>query len=166
MHNPIPYIIGFFGCLVYDFSSYIVKSFLLFVIFVVFTVAEPAFKISRIFAFEFFILILFSCFSLILIIQSNDFLSFYLALELQALCFYALASFKRNSAFSVEAGLKYFIIGAFSSGIFLFGCSIVYGVTGTTNFSIFSLLYSVEYFSFFFNGALGLFFIILGFFLN
>jgi len=49
----------------------------------------------------------------------------YLALELQSLALYVLATFKRDSAFSTEAGLKYFIVGAFSSGLILFGCSLI-----------------------------------------
>jgi len=53
---------------------------------------------------------------------------------MQALCFYVLATFKKNSAFSTEAGLKYFILGAFSSSLFLFGSSILYGISGTVNF--------------------------------
>jgi NADH:ubiquinone oxidoreductase subunit 2 (subunit N) len=58
----------------------------------------------------------------------------YLSIELQSLSFYILASFKKDSAFSIDAGLKYFILGAFSSGLFLFGSSILYGIGGTTNF--------------------------------
>jgi NADH:ubiquinone oxidoreductase subunit 2 (subunit N) len=59
---------------------------------------------------------------------------------MQALCFYILASFRRNSAFSTEAGLKYFISGSFISGIFLFGCSLIYGGLGTLNFNSIKLL--------------------------
>jgi len=85
-------------------------------------------------AFEYILLILFSTSSMLLMISSYDFISMYLTVELQSLCFYVLAASKRNSEFSTEAGLKYFILGAFSSGILLFGCSIIYGFTGITNF--------------------------------
>jgi NADH-quinone oxidoreductase subunit N len=61
---------------------------------------------------------------------------------MQALCFYILASFRRNSAFSTEAGLKYFISGSFISGLFLFGASLIYGALGTLNFNNLSLLLS------------------------
>jgi len=64
----------------------------------------------------------------------------YLAIELQSFCSYILSAFKRNSEFSAEAGLKYFILGAFSSGFLLFGCSLIYGFTGTTNYEQISLL--------------------------
>jgi NADH-quinone oxidoreductase subunit N len=58
----------------------------------------------------------------------------YLAIELQSLAFYVLAAYQRNSEFSTEAGLKYFILGALSSGLLLLGQSLVYGFTGITQF--------------------------------
>lgn len=86
-------------------------------------------------AFEYILLILLSTLSMLFLISSADFLSLYLAIELQSLSFYVLAALKRNSEFSTEAGLKYFLLGAFSSGLLLFGCSLLYGFTGVTNFS-------------------------------
>jgi len=85
--------------------------------------------------FESIILILFSTCSMLFLVSSYDLIAMYLAIELQGLSFYILAASKRNSEFSTEAGLKYFILGAFSSGILLFGCSMVYGFTGLTHFS-------------------------------
>ena len=84
--------------------------------------------------FEYSVLILFALLGIFFICSSNDFITAYLSIELQSLSFYILAAFKKDSAFSVDAGLKYFILGAFSSGLFLFGSSILYGVSGTTNF--------------------------------
>jgi len=70
----------------------------------------------------------------------------YLSLELQSFCSYILAAFKRNSEFSSEAGLKYFILGAFSSGFLLFGCSLVYGFTGTTSYNnLFLFSFNLNY---------------------
>jgi NADH-quinone oxidoreductase subunit N len=66
-------------------------------------------------------------------VASNDLLSIYLAMELQSLSFYTLATLKRDDESSTEAGLKYFILGALASGIFLFGAGLIYGLTGTTN---------------------------------
>ena len=83
--------------------------------------------------FELVILVLLSVCSMFFLISSLDLISVYLAIELQTLCFYVMAALKRNSEFSTEAGLKYFLLGAFSSGLFLFGCSLVYGFTGQTN---------------------------------
>ena len=85
-------------------------------------------------SFEFVILMLLSLCSMLLMISAYDLIAMYLAIEFQSLCFYVLAASKRNSEFSTEAGLKYFILGAFSSGILLLGCSLIYGFTGTTNF--------------------------------
>jgi NADH-quinone oxidoreductase subunit N len=84
--------------------------------------------------FEFFTIFLFSTFALLLLVSSYDFISTYLVIEMQALCFYILSSFRRNSAFSTEAGLKYFIAGSFVSCIFLLGCCLIYGALGTLNF--------------------------------
>lgn len=91
--------------------------------------------------FEYFILILFSVLGLFLLCSSNDFLTSYLAIELQSLSFYVMAAFKKNSTFSVEAGIKYFILGSFASSMFLFGASIIYGCTGTIYFNDLSDLF-------------------------
>jgi NADH-quinone oxidoreductase subunit N len=75
------------------------------------------------------------------LISSNDFLSLYITVEFQSLALYVLAAFKQNSLFSIEAGLKYFILGTFSSGLLLFGASVLYGFTGTLNFSELDLIF-------------------------
>nr|NP_062494.1 NADH dehydrogenase subunit 2 [Chondrus crispus]P48903.1 RecName: Full=NADH-ubiquinone oxidoreductase chain 2; AltName: Full=NADH dehydrogenase subunit 2 [Chondrus crispus]CAA87619.1 NADH dehydrogenase (ubiquinone), subunit 2 [Chondrus crispus] len=89
---------------------------------------------ERINSFEYWILILLAIVAILFIIQSYDLLTMYLSIEFQSLIFYILASFKRTSEFSTEAGLKYFVLGAFSSGLLLFGSSLIYGLTGLTNF--------------------------------
>lgn len=86
-----------------------------------------------IYAFEYPILVVLSALGMGLLLSSYDLLALYLPLELQALALYVLASFKRGSAYSTEAGLKYFVVGAFSSGLLLFGLSLIYIYTGTTN---------------------------------
>ena len=68
-----------------------------------------------------------------LLISSGDLMSLFLSLEIQSLCFYVLAATGRTSEFSTEAGLKYLVLGAFSSGVLLFGCSLLYGFSGTTS---------------------------------
>nr|UTM91913.1 NADH dehydrogenase subunit 2 [Hygrochilus parishii] len=72
--------------------------------------------------------------SMLLMISAHDSIAMYLAIEPQSLCFYVIAASKRKSEFSTEAGSKYLILGAFSSGILLFGCSMIYGSTGATHF--------------------------------
>ena len=86
-------------------------------------------------AFEFPILILFSTLGMALMVSANDLLSLYLAIELQSLPLYVLATFNRSDAYSSESGVKYFILGALSSGLLLYGSSLIYGFTGTIFFN-------------------------------
>lgn len=97
---------------------------------------------EKINSFEYWIFILLTILAFFFILQTSDLLLMYLVIELQSLCFYVLASFKRSSEFSTEAGLKYFVLGAFSSAFLLFGCSLIYGLTGATTFSDLSILFS------------------------
>jgi NADH-quinone oxidoreductase subunit N len=92
--------------------------------------------------FEYFILILCAVLGLLFLVSSYDLISMYLAIEMQSLCLYVLAASKKNSSFSTEAGLKYFLLGSFSSALLLFGMSILYGCTGTTNFENYTILFS------------------------
>ncbi len=85
--------------------------------------------------FEFPVLVLLSTVGMLLLASANNLISLYLALELQSLALYVLASFRRDSVLSAEAGLKYFVLGALASGLLLYGCSLIYGFTGTTSFS-------------------------------
>ena len=87
---------------------------------------------------EYPIIILSSTLGMIIMISSFDLIIFYLGLELQSICLYILASFKRDDERSTEAGLKYFVLSALASGILLYGCSLIYGFTGSTNFEIIS----------------------------
>ncbi len=85
--------------------------------------------------FEIPILLLFSTLGMMLMISSNNLMSMYLAIELQSLALYVAAAIKRDSLSSAESGVKYFILGALSSGILLYGMSLVYGFTGAMNFN-------------------------------
>ena len=91
-------------------------------------------KIFKIFQIEYSILILCSILGMMVMISSNDLIVFYIGLELQSLALYVLASFNRDQIKSSEAGLKYFILSALSSGLLLYGCSLIYGFSGSTNF--------------------------------
>ena len=95
-------------------------------------------KLFKIFQMEYPILILCSILGMIVMISSNDLIVFFIALELQSLALYVLASFNRDQTKSSEAGLKYFILSALSSGLLLYGCSLIYGFSGSTNFIIIS----------------------------
>ena len=84
--------------------------------------------------FEYPILVLLAGIGMMLMVSANNMLSLYMALELQSLSLYVLAAFHRNSLRSSEAGIKYFILGALSSGMLLFGISLIYGFTGSLDF--------------------------------
>lgn len=101
---------------------------------------------------------IFSILGILLIGSCNDFLSFYLAIELQSLVFYTLASFLRDSGFSAEAGLKYLVLGAFASSILLFAIALIYMTFGTINFE--SLL-KLSCFSHKSTGFLGFLFLLI-----
>ncbi len=95
-------------------------------------------KIEKISKIEYPILILCAILGMLVMIGSYDLIVFYIGLELQSLSLYVLAAFNRNSLKSSEAGLKYFVLSALSSGILLYGCSLIYGYSGSTNFNLIS----------------------------
>ncbi|WP_372000323.1 NADH-quinone oxidoreductase subunit NuoN [Tistrella mobilis] len=84
--------------------------------------------------FEYPLLIVLATVGMMMMISSNDLIALYMGLELQSLSLYVLAAFKRDSVRSTEAGLKYFVLGALSSGMLLYGCSLIYGFAGSTSF--------------------------------
>lgn len=85
--------------------------------------------------FEFPVLVLLSTLGMMLMVSANDMISLYLSLELQSLALYVVAAMNRDNLRSTEAGLKYFVLGALSSGMLLYGMSLVYGFTGHTGFA-------------------------------
>ena len=91
-------------------------------------------KRERLARFEYPVLILLSTAGMMLTISANDLISLYLALEFQSLALYVLAAFRRDNLRSTEAGLKYFVLGALSSGLLLYGSSLIYGYTGARVF--------------------------------
>ena len=90
--------------------------------------------------FEYPVLILFAALGMLLMISANDLISLYVGLELQSLSLYVIAAFRRDSTKSSEAGLKYFVLGALSSGMLLYGASLIYGFAGTTRFDVLAAL--------------------------
>ena len=81
---------------------------------------------------EYYALLLFSAAGMMLMVAAGDLITFFVALEIQSVAIYALAGYLRRSPRSAEAGMKYFLIGAFATGILLYGIALVYGATGTT----------------------------------
>jgi len=103
-------------------------------IFVMFT-SSKYLQLNKINKIEYPILILSSILGMLVMISSNDLIVFYMGLELQSLALYVLASFNRNNLLSSESGLKYFVLSALSSGLLLYGCSLIYGFSESTNFN-------------------------------
>ncbi len=86
--------------------------------------------------FEYPIIVLISILGMFFMVSANDLILFYLGLELQSLALYILASIDRDNLRSSESGIKYFVLSALSSGLLLYGCSLMYGFTGSTNFEL------------------------------
>jgi NADH-quinone oxidoreductase subunit N len=142
-----------------DESARIIKLCFIFISLLSLFIIYRSFALQNLNFFEYFSIFLLAILSLLLLASSSDLISTYLLIEMQALCFYVLASFRRSSAFSTEAGLKYFISGSFISGLFLFGASLIYGCLGTLNFNHLSFLLS---FSFNENLIIFKYFVLLG----
>nr|YP_009132724.1 NADH dehydrogenase subunit 2 [Bangia fuscopurpurea]AKA66489.1 NADH dehydrogenase subunit 2 [Bangia fuscopurpurea] len=132
--SKTPHLVSWNGLLCHDFLSFGMKSALLGVALLwTFTVFSYN-RIEKINFYEYWIVSMLAIVAMLFISDSFDFLVMYLSIEFQSIAFYILASFKRTSEFSTEAGLKYFVLGAFSSAILLLGISLLYGTTGLTNF--------------------------------
>ena len=121
-----------------DHLSIFMKVLTLLFCFFVLISSKDYVKSNDIDKIEYPIIVLASSLGMIIMIGSYDLIIFYLGLELQSLCLYILASFKRDDGKSTEAGLKYFVLSALASGLLLYGCSLIYGFTGSTNFEIIS----------------------------
>jgi len=106
--------------------------------FIALVISSNYLKTFKIFKIEYPILILSSVLGMMIMISSNDLIVFYMGLELQSLALYVLATFNRDQIKSSEAGLKYFVLSALSSGLLLYGCSLIYGFSGSTNFDVIS----------------------------
>ncbi len=128
----------FNGSVVIDYLSSFMKIITLVAAFLVLVISSNYLKTFNIFKIEYPILILSSVLGMMIMISSNDLIVFYMGLELQSLSLYVLATFNRDQLKSSEAGLKYFVLSALSSGLLLYGCSLIYGFTGSTNFEIIS----------------------------
>ena len=126
----------FNSSVVIDYLSSFMKIVTLLAAFLVLVISSNYLKTLKIFKIEYPILILSSVLGMMIMISSNDLIVFYMGLELQSLALYVLATFNRDQLKSSEAGLKYFVLSALSSGLLLYGCSLIYGFTGSTNFSV------------------------------
>jgi NADH-quinone oxidoreductase subunit N len=125
---------GFNGAFIADPFARVMKSVVLIgsaVAIVMSTGFARAHKFER---FEYPILIVIATLGMMMMVSANDLIAMYLGVELQSLALYVIAAINRDSVRSTEAGLKYFVLGALSSGMLLYGSSLVYGFTGHTTF--------------------------------
>tara|TARA_B100000941_G_scaffold76172_1_gene51933 strand:- start:1051 stop:2469 length:1419 start_codon:yes stop_codon:yes gene_type:complete len=130
--------------IIIDYLSSFMKIITLLAAFVVLLISSNYLKNFKIFKIEYPILILSSVLGMMIMISSNDLIVFYMGLELQSLALYVLATFNRDQLKSSEAGLKYFVLSALSSGLLLYGCSLIYGFTGSTNFNVISIQFDTN----------------------
>jgi NADH-quinone oxidoreductase subunit N len=127
--------VGFYGMFVTDAFALFMKALVLIGSAVAILMGMQYNEDQGIARFEFPVLVLLSTAGMMVMISANDLITLYVGLELQNLALYVVASFNRDSVRSSEAGLKYFVLGALSSGMLLYGASLVYGFTGTTAFA-------------------------------
>ena len=132
-------------------GAFEIDAFAAFAKVIVFAAAAVAILMSHQFTdganggrFEYPVLIVLAAFGMALMVSANDLISLYMGVETQSLALYILASFNRDSRRSTEAGLKYFVLGALSSGLLLYGASLVYGFTGSTSFETIAEVASSE----------------------
>lgn len=125
---------AFGGVFVSDGVSRFAKVFIFFGTAVVLVLSQGYLIRAKIMVAEFPILVALAALGMAMMVSAADLIALYMGLELQSLALYVLASFRRDSVRSTEAGLKYFVLGALSSGLLLFGASFVYGATVSTKF--------------------------------
>ncbi|MDP6352039.1 MAG: NADH-quinone oxidoreductase subunit NuoN [Alphaproteobacteria bacterium] len=125
----------FEGLFVSDAFSRFMKALVLIGAILTLIMAQGFRERERMMHFEYPVLITFATLGMLMMVSADDLMALYLGLELQSLPLYVIAAFKRDQERSTEAGLKYFILGALSSGLLLYGCSLIYGFTGTTGFA-------------------------------
>jgi len=126
---------AFHGAFVVDGFARVLKVVTLFASAVALVLSVHFLKREKVAAFEYPVLVLLASTGMMMMISANSLIALYMGLELQSLALYVVAAINRDSARSSEAGLKYFVLGALSSGMLLYGSSLVYGFAGSVNFA-------------------------------
>ena len=124
-----------------DYLSNFIKILIVISTLFVLLTSSQYLKSIKIYNIEYPILILSSILGMMVMVSSNDLIVFYIGLRITIIALYVLASFNRDNELSSESGLKYFVLSALSSGLLLYGCSLVYGFSSSTNFSQISFNY-------------------------
>ncbi|MGC6471750.1 MAG: NADH-quinone oxidoreductase subunit NuoN [Parvibaculales bacterium] len=130
----------FNGALQIDGFTILMKVLTLLAVAVALFMSQGYMEKEKIARFEFPVLVLLAACGMAIMISANDMIALYMGLELQSLALYVVAAINRESGRSTEAGLKYFVLGALSSGMLLYGISLIYGFTGTVNFADLALI--------------------------
>ena len=130
-----PAVPAFDGMFVSDGFSRFAKIMILLSAAAVLVMSETYMAQRNLLRFEYPLLVALAVVGMMVMVSAGDLMTLYMGLELQSLALYVVASLRRDSVRSTEAGLKYFVLGALSSGLLLYGASLVYGFTGTTLFS-------------------------------
>ena len=143
---PVQSITLFNGVLIINSFTQFIKIILITLTLICFSIQKKYVIQQKINSYEINILFLIALLGLMILISSNNLIAFYLAIELQSLSFYILTATQKKSIYSIEAGLKYFILGSIASGFILFGSSILYALTGSLNFNqIFLILSNLNF---------------------
>ncbi|WP_226780563.1 NADH-quinone oxidoreductase subunit NuoN [Oceaniglobus trochenteri] len=127
--------LAFNGSFINDGFARFAKVMILFSAAAVLLMSEGYMARRNLLRFEYPVLVALSAIGMMVMVSAADLITLYMGLELQSLALYVVASLRRDSAKSTEAGLKYFVLGALSSGLLLYGCSLTYGFAGTTHFA-------------------------------
>jgi NADH-quinone oxidoreductase subunit N len=128
--------IAFQGAFVTDAFAILMKMIVLASALVVLMISRKSLASEDITQYEYPILVLFAVIGMMVMISANDLISLFIGIELQSLSLYVLTALRREDRKASEAGMKYFVLGALSSGILLYGCSLIYGFSGSTNFEV------------------------------
>ncbi len=142
MQQPADTVTIFHGMFRSDSITQYAKLLILFAALMVLILSVPWLQRKETKRFEYPVLYLFAVLGLLLMVSANDLLSLYMALELASLSLYVMAAYERDNVRASEAGLKYFVLGSLASGMLLFGASLVYGFSGTTNFETLAALFA------------------------
>ena len=135
---------AFDGAFVSDSFARFAKALVLFSAAAILALSKDYLERRDLLKFEYPVLIGLATLGMMLMVSAGDLMMLYLGLELQSLALYVVAAFRRDSLRSTEAGLKYFVLGALSSGLLLYGCSLIYGYTGSTQFDSIASVVAAE----------------------
>ncbi|OJW53483.1 MAG: NADH-quinone oxidoreductase subunit N [Alphaproteobacteria bacterium 41-28] len=136
--------VTFEGQILQDDFIYFAKILILIGSMAVLAISLPSMMKEHIVSFEYSPLILFATIGMLLMVEANDFMTLFVGLEMQGLSLYILAALSRDQITASEAALKYFILGALATCLYLYGSSLIYGFSGTTNFQVISSMIRIE----------------------